>query len=303
MTKIIDLANELTLRAGDSIYLQPCLDIVLYWAGTPFERADGIVSFYEKSLELIGNDLRFFKTETMGAAKPLKKDTLGLVSFWFRETDSRRDIYTLTLESGASHDEPSDRAFSLNVIPGRGFVRLVLPVAFVAESPAAFLNLATALSETLPYDFGQAGLSVNWKRRGGFGDEAMLGMTMMASRYPGFDMSDPSSTMFVVTKGIKCVNWLTFLSRGYVDRLGGVDQLLKNAQPAVGVRSLAKGVAVQAGVAPEPGDSNRLDMLPAYHEAGKLLAPIRSREHPALFGPDGFADNEITNKWLARFDR
>jgi hypothetical protein len=303
MTDIVQLSEQLTLRQDNAIYLQPCLDIVLYWSGTPFERSDGIVAFYERSLELVGKGLKFFKTETMGSPKPVKKDTLGLMPFWFKETESRRDIYTLSLESGASRDEPSDRAFSMAAAPGMGYVRLMLPVSFVAESPQPFLELASSLSETLPYDFGQAGLSVNWKRRGGFGRPAMLAMTSMASRHPGFDLADPYCSMFIVTQGIKCVNWLTFLGPTYVDQLGGVDRLKKNAGADVLVKALANGAMVQAGPAPAAGDVNRRDTLPVYHAAGKLLAPVRSKQHPPMFGPDGFADGEITDRWLARFDR
>lgn len=303
MNDLKDLIEPLTLRQDNNVFLKPCLDIVLYWAGTPFERSDGILAFYERSLELIGNDVKYFRTETMTAAKPLKKDTLGLVPFWFKETDSRRDIYMLFLEGGSKPDEPSDRAFALNVAPGIGYIRLMLPLSFASESAAVFADLAIGLGQSLPYDFGQAGLAINFNHLlAKYKQDALQGMYSIGNRYPGIDMAHPFSTKYIVTKGIKCINWLTFLNAGHVERLGGAANLANAGGREVTVHLLPHGAVVQAGPAPAAGDVNRRDALPAYHHAGRLVAPVRSSEHPAFFGPDGFPDKPASNVWLARFD-
>lgn len=302
MSNLKELAESLTLRQDNDIYLKPCMDIVLYWAGTPFERSDGIVAFYERSLELIGKDVKYFRTETMTAAKPLKKDTLGLLPFWFKETDSRRDIYMLYIESGSKPDEPSDRAFALNAAPGIGYIRLVLPLSY-AKSAAAFADLAMSLGQSLPYDFGQAGVAINFNHLlSKYKQEALQSMNSIGNRFPGIDLAHPFSTQFIVTKGIKCINWLTFLNPEHVERLGGMAKLVEAGGSEVTVQQLLQGAVVRAGPAPAAGDVNRRDTLPAYHQAGRLLAPVRAAEHPAFFGPDGFPDKPASNAWLARFD-
>src|SRR4030095_1658971 len=106
--------EKLDFRDEGIPYLRPCLELTLYWSGPAFERRAEIVKFYRQSLDFVRDGLKFFSTETMRAARPLKKDTLDLIPFWFQETASGRDIYMLFLESGTSPDEPSDSAFALN---------------------------------------------------------------------------------------------------------------------------------------------------------------------------------------------
>lgn len=302
MNDINTLFDRLTFKDEDFVYLKPCLDITLYWSGSVFDHSDGIVNFYRQSLELIGEGLRYFRTETMSKARPIKKDTIGLIPFWFQGTDTRRDIYMLFLESGAAPDEPSDRAFALNAAPGMGFVRLILPVSYIAESISPFLDLATNLGQTLAYDFGQAGLALNWNHLGDYGSRAKEAMNSLANRYPGLDMSHPFCTKYVVSKGIKCVNWLTYLNMDYCQRLGGLPELGKKFDKNVVIHTLNNGIGIQAGPAPEIGDVNRRKSLPVFHQVGKVLAPIRTKVHPPIFGPEGIADKEITEKWLGRFD-
>jgi len=303
MKAIKPVFEKLTYREQGFVYLKPCLDIIFYWSGSAFDRSDGIVAFYQQSLELIGKSLAYFRTETMSAARKLRKDTLELIPFWFQGTASRRDIYMLFLESGSAPDEPSDRAFSLTADAESGYVRLVLPPSFIVESVAPFLDLAKKMGQMLPYDFGNAGYAINWNPLGDNDSDAMEKMYALAKRYPGLDISDPFTTRFITPKGIKCVNWLTFLSKDYGDRLGGRPSLKKKLDDPVIIHEAYRGGAlIQAGPYPEIGDVNRREILPLYHRVGKVLAPIRSKEHPPSFGPEGFGDEEATEKWLSRFD-
>src|ERR1700736_6488873 len=107
MNDIDELPARLTFQRDGFTYLQPCLDVTLYWSGSPFERGDELVSFYRQSIDLIKGDIKFFRTEAMTAARPLKKDTFDLVPFWFQKTSTKRDVYMLFLESGSVPDEPS----------------------------------------------------------------------------------------------------------------------------------------------------------------------------------------------------
>lgn len=302
MNDISAVLGKLDFQDEGFVYLRPCLEITLFWSGSVLDRSDGIVKFYKESLELIGDTLTFFRTETMGAARRIKKDTLGLLPFWFQQTKSKRDVYMLFLESGATADEPSDRAFALNASPGNGFVRLILPVSYIAESVSPFLDVAISLGKTLTYDFGQAGLALNWNHLGDHGRRVKEAMNALANRYPGLDMSHPFSSKYIVSKGIKCVNWLTFLNMDYAERLGGMPKLRTTFDKDVIVHSLDHGIVIQAGPAPELGDVNRRKTLPVYHQVGKVLASIRAKQHPPIFGPEGIGDKEVTEKWLSRFD-
>jgi hypothetical protein len=305
MTDILSFLEKLAYSEEgeeDSIYMKPCLDITLYWCGSLFDRSDDILKFYQQCLEVLGGSLRYFSTETMTEFRPLKKDTLDLLPFWLRGTKSRRDIYMLFLESGLSPDRPSDRAFALNAIPDKGYMRLILPTSFISGSAVPYVDLARNIGQMVSCDFGHGGFAINWDHPGNDQRGVLRVMNSIAHRYPGLDMSYPFSTKYIACKGIKCVNWLTFLNTDYCDRLGGLPALRERLDKNVMIHDAKNGVMIQAGAVPEIGDVNRQEHLPIYHEVGKALAPIRCREHPPLFGPRGFADKEATERWLSRFD-
>src|SRR5262249_54288950 len=153
----------------------------------------------------------------MSSARRVKKDSVDLLPFWLKKPQARRRIYMLFLESGDVADEPSDRAFRFDAIEvdgsAKGSVRLVLPVNTVDTSARAFLDLALGFGKKMTFDFGQAGYSVNWNELGDYSTEAMEAMLAVGRRYPGIDLSNPKVTSFAIPKGIKCVNWLTFLNQ------------------------------------------------------------------------------------------
>ena len=299
MTDKAPVFDKLVLRVDDAVRLQPCFDVTLFWSGSHIEKGAQIVDFYRRSLLLIGSKIRFYRTETMRAASAVKKDSLDLIPLWFTGTKTTRDIYSLFLETGSVPDEPSDRAFALNATPGKGYARVILPASVVSED-AGLVDHILALGNTIPFDFGLAGYAVNWNHLGRDVEEVYDAMARL-TRYPGLDLSDPSGTKFVVTKGIKGVNWFTFLGPAYVEQLGGKNKLRRALGKNVVVHDLNHGVAIQAGPTPQLGDVNRRDKVPIYHEVGRVLVPVRA-PHPPIFGPDGISDPDITEKWLSRFD-
>jgi len=303
MMEVQSLLKKLSNQKEGIVYMKPCLDITLYWSGSVFDRSDDTLRFYGQCLDVVGEDFAYFRTETMTRSHPLKKDSLDLLPFWFQKTKSRRDIYMLFLESGSAPDEPSDRAFALNATLEKGYVRLILPTSFISESAASYLDLARNMAQMVSYDFGQGGFAINWDHPGNNKMGVLRVMNSLANRYPGLDMSHPFCTKYIASKGIKCVNWLTFLNTDYCDRLGGLHELREKFDKSVVIHDASNnGVMIQAGPLPEIGDVNRRENLPIYHQVGKKLAPIRCREHPPIFGPGGFAEKEATEKWLSRFD-
>jgi len=230
-----------------------------------------------------------------------------MLPFWLEQTATRRPIYMMFLESGGVADEPSDAAFALQAneagLQSMGYIRLVLPLVLANEPEGAFASLANGFAGSLDFAFGQAGYAVNWNDLGHYGVDAMNGMRRIAGRHPGVDLSHPAVTQYAVAKGgIKSINWLTFITPDHVSRLGGIDRLRADLGADITVRNLSRGVSIQAGARPGIGDVNRRDDLPLYQRVGRVLAPLRGREHPAFLGRDGLPSAETTQKWLGRFD-
>jgi hypothetical protein len=243
----------------------------------------------------------------MSRARELKKDTLDLVPFWFQKTKSRRDIYMLYLESSAVEGEVSDRAFALHAVEAKGeevgFVRLIVPVDYVEPQTAeAFIALTNDLVHDLDFAFGLAGYALNWNTSTRFVDTARAFMGALRGRFPGLDLSDPGSTKYVAGKGIKCANWLTLLNQKSVDQLGGRKKLTAALGKEVVIHDVPHGVILQAGPAPQFGDTNRREDVPLYRQVGRVIAPIRSHIHPPFLKVGPLVSQTATEEWLARFD-
>jgi hypothetical protein len=298
--------TRLTQSEKGIVFLRPCLDVSCYWAGSAFEHAGGIVHFYQRSLKVIGKKLTLYRTETMSKARPLKKDSLGLIPFWFEQTKSRRDIYMLYLESSPKEGEVSDHAFALHAVEAKGeevgFVRLILPVDFIEKEKLSFIDLTKELVQELEFDSGHAGYSLNWNTSRRFADSAKAFMGTLRGRYPGLDLSHPGNTKYIAGKGIKCVNWLTLINEDSVKRLGGKKKLAAALGKGVVVHEVPHGAIIQAGPTPQIGDVNRRETLPIYHQVGRVLAPLRSAAHPAFLKVGPLVSQSASNEWLARFD-
>jgi hypothetical protein len=296
----------LTRTRDDVVFMRPCLDLTCYWRGSAFEHAQGILRFHQRCIDLIGARLTSYKTETMASPKPLKKDSLELVPFWFTGTRSRRDIYMLYLESSAFIANVSDGAFALHAIEAEdeslGYARIVVPPEAALSHPERFVQLALDLVAELRFDFGHGGFGLNWLAAPRFDDDVRTVLGNLRTRYAGLDLSDPGSTKYCAGSGIKCANWLTLLSTEQVESLGGVEAIAQTVGKEVTLHPLPHGLLIQAGPQPELGDVNRREALLLYRRVGRLVAPLRSEIHPPFLKVDGVVSEGDTDEWLARFD-
>lgn len=297
-----DIYSPLVHKLGDFVYLRPCCEVILYWSGSIFEHGAALLKFQERALDLIASRIKFYRTETMGAAKPAKKDSTELLRFWLEGTTTRRDVYMLFLESGSAADEPSEHAFAVSAAPGNGHIRLVLPPSFCIDGEK-LMSLTLDLTKDFAFDFGTAGYSLNWNWLGKHIRRSQLAMNALAPRFVGVDMSMPLGTQFIVPTGIKCANWITLINSAMLEKLGGTNVVTNALGSDASLHIVAHGAALRAGVAPSLGDVNRRDSLLGYHAVGRVVASLRAPKHAPIFGPSGIPDQIATDKWLARFDR
>lgn len=295
-----------SLSPAEQVYVVLCLDVTVYWNGSMYDHAEGILHFYDQAMAVIGREVTFYKTETMENARPVNEETLGLLPLWLEQSEEDRDIFMLFLESGVKRNVPSERAFALQVLEGEGDenkvggIRLVLPIDFIDGGVEPFLELAKKLVAKLHFDSGHGGYTVNWDEIESDYDAEQI-LARLSRRYPGIDIPDMGGTHYAIPTGLKRVNWLTFLGAMRVERFGGTDVLREALSDEIVVHDLPTGVMIQAGPAPGTGDVNRDQGLDAYHEVGRLLAPLRSPDHPP-FIPSGEDDEEATEEWLGWFD-
>jgi hypothetical protein len=282
--------------------LRLCLDVVLYYDGGFRENADGVLHFYNRSIEAIGDKVKYFLTDGEGSFKKIKSDTLDMLPFWTTADAVPRGVYGLDLEGGPTSRAVSDVAFQMFNSPGRpGWVRLVLPLEFISQGVEPFVALAGSAAEKLRFLSGQAGYAVNVKR--GYPSDLRTGrIAFISKRFRGIDIGRPLFFSKYLSESIKCVNWLTFIGEWAVDDLGGVGSIRARLGPEIVVHELPHGLMIQAGPRPGFGDVNAREELPHYRKVGQLLKRLRIPE--SVLGPyDEIGGSENTRNWLARFDK
>jgi hypothetical protein len=279
-----------------------CLDIVLYYDGGFRENAEGILHFYNQSLEIIGDRVQYFLADGEGTFKRIKEDTLQMLPFWTTAEAVPRAIYGLDLEGGPTGRDVSDTAFQMYNSPGRpGWVRLVLPLEFICSGVGQFVSLAASAAEKLRFIGGHGGYAVNAKR--GYPSFLEGGrIAMISKRFRGIDIGRPLFFSKYVHSSIKCVNWLTFIGDWAVDELGGIEKIKTRLGKDIVVHELPHGLMIQAGPRPGFGDVNAREELPHYRKVGQVLKPLRIPLD--VLGPyDEIGGGENTRNWLARFDK
>jgi hypothetical protein len=284
-------------------YLKLCVDVALYFVGPPAAHASGIVEFYEQALSIIKPDIVQYETGTMSKPRRIKADTFDMLPLWVTDPKAKQDMMQLRLDNSTTPDSAADRAFQFVYFEyyNAGALRLVLPASFVDESASPLLDLARRLPRKLKFSSGLGGYSLNWNKIGNLAHEAKKDISVISRRHPGIDIPDLAGDVRVISRGIKCVNWLTFLDDGYVEQLGGLEHLRKTLDREVVCDQLTHGILIQAGPRLETGDVNRRLTLPLYHNVGSVVAKVRAKEHLA-FVPSAKDPGEATEKWLARFD-
>lgn len=281
-----------------------CVDLLIYYRGGVRENRDGILDFYQRSMDIVGTTVKFQGIDRRGRMKKVTEKSFDLLPFWLSDSAAQRSEYGLVFESGEHPSDVSDTAFHFyhgTLAPG--CLRLILPVEFLkGEGKERFLHLTEVATRRLRILAGSAGFAVNMAE--GFPSQQQGGhIYKISRRYHGIDLGDPMSFAKFMKFGIKCVNWLTFLSETVVERLGGVSGLRSTFSELgeVEMHQLEYGMMVRAGALPGFGFVNRQERLAAYHQAGAVLRSVRVP--PSAWGRwNDVGGSENLHQWLARFD-
>jgi Protein of unknown function (DUF3396) len=300
--------QQLPLVLDGKTVVFPCVEIIALSATPKTHGVEGYLRFHEAFDRRYGAHLRHYRlNDSTRWKKLLPKDRRKLAA-WFSDTRTlRAPLLGITMHTHDLADEPQPplfRMFFEHVWPEypRGMFRMVLPLA-AWEDPGALLELADEAMAEFPVYWGSMGFSFYWKSTDTTIDkhaEQWLGRHLV--RYPGLAMGNDMLLNAFVEEGIANIGWLTFVGDALIDKLGGRDALSKAVRGTqVGLRSYARGVALQAGPRPELGDVNRRDTLPLYREVGRILEPVFApNEVLERIQVTGIKDPDRRLAWLRR---
>ena len=288
------------------------LDMTVYVRRSFYDCAEGVVSFYRRAMQEIGEDVKWYFTESMERPRKVSSKTFEMVPSWFAEGARRRKILQMTLCDGAKADEIVPRRFQMlssDAAPGEdpgdapeldtGVLRLVLPLD-VLSNPDDVVSLFIALTDGIPFVSGHAGYGLVWDELA-MDSDVKRRIFALSRRYPGLDVYGFLAVRQFIRSGIKCVNWLTLLGDGAVGRLKS-DLINGLAVEGVDVRRLKGGILLRASKTPLLGDVNLGDHVAAYNRVGAALRSVRDVPDEDSIYPF-VGDEEQTLEWLARYDR
>ena len=207
-----------------------------------------------------------------------------------------RDVLSLQYRYGFEyHGCGGNGAAHGRGLPEGSAVSFWLPTEYLEEhGPGRVRALAVELASSLPYCSGQAGLSFN-------GETSPLGRSEEARalcfRHPGIDCASVGSLSWPTGPQIRGPSWLTFLGPPLLGEMGGAAALRSRlVSPGTHVQEMDEERAViTLGEAPEAGDLEQGQTLPAYRELARVLEPwLYHDEIAARWNPDQL-------RWERRF--
>jgi hypothetical protein len=181
------------------------------------------------------------------------------------------------------------------------FLQVSFPVLWFQGKSEGFPELILRWSTRLGAYHGYGGITLIESPDDNLSQTFSTTIAAFGGRYPGIEIDDPMSHKLATVDGIKGGNWLTILSTGFVEKLGGGEILREKLGEPFAVVDYDGGVMVVAGPIPEVGDRNWNADTPLYKRLARVLDPIRIKDHAPPYAEGRFAEEGEYEKWLARF--
>lgn len=304
--------TDLELVVGGTTAAAPVFIVDLYTDKLFSTIPEQVLACYEMFLRLCPPErIKHYATETMDQHKETSSRTFTMLPSWLKKGAAPRKYIYLELLSGDNREAVPDFRFLVaGYEPGSighsarfaSLLRICVPAAWGGGHASEMRDMVIHLAGLIPYTAGHAGFAMDWSRY--FEQKACPHAYQKGMRHLGFDVPGESNDCLVVGHdSMKTVNWLTLLGQPLLSKLGGVDQIRARASNRIKLRPTGGGLMLEAGDAPEVGDVNRGDPLPAYAEVYKLVEPVAEvgiqRSKAMTFLPGD--EHQNTLRWLRRF--
>jgi len=265
----------------------------LRWSEAPFAR--GVPPFRRIDLDYISG---YCRTIELPDGPEIDRD--AAIDFHFG-----RDGYSLDCGGGAqaAHASPYSYGFWSTFggdPPGVRFqacpvLSLTVPDTWPHEDFAARV---TAIARELRLRWATAGLTYAAWTVYEY-EIAERAIFAHARRHWGYDVPEYLNYTVRFLDEIRSINWLTFLGPALAERLRKEGKELVSAGP-LEISAAGDALRIRAGIRPEAGDVNRLQIPAAYQAADALVRPVRSSGGMLFSG--GWTRDQ-TAEWLQRFGK
>ena len=271
------------------------LQIVLYTNQRLPELAEGVSTCYRLFLDRFGDDVDRYSARSMRQARAFSAKYADVFPTLCQEQGE--GLPRFAAFHGKQKLDYRPPVFQTWQYDGFSWLQLHLPPDS-AKDRDGVLHWVSTLADAFPFRCGTVGFSLCWYEDAAARDAIVPKLIApLYKRYPGFALGTPGD---ISDHPLPPVNWLTLLGPELVEKLGGVRQVSSDlGDDVISVTPMGAGICIRAGEAPQIGDRNRGDDVPAYRKVGAYLKDYRGDEYLDL---PGFEDDDDTAAWLARFD-
>lgn len=311
--ELVELARLLTVGGEDgSPALRVGLLATLFFTD-PWTKPvrDAVTDAAEEYLRRFGTHLRWAQNPNGGPYQTMSSGKVQLPRDWLPQHKDG-ESWSFGFHGGESADSASEFQVSAfgsdNVTKDLGFVQIYLPLPWFVDHPeVTFPDLILNFAKRLRPLSGYAGIGV-LESLNGYAREAYQDtVRKIAERFPGLEVEDRIGHDIYLAKGIKGVNWLTFLGDRWIHELGGLDYLRIRLGEDFKLTPYDGGLMIQAGPKPQIGDVTLNRWPQHYVTLAKVLKSIQIKVHDAFHRGDPAGvqhrmDHEASLAWLFRFD-
>jgi TseV toxin immunity protein TsiV len=306
----VEIGEALTLRDETGLtVIEVGLRATLYFKnGHSLERRRAVAACFEEFFGMAGDRLHWVIPKGLRQKdSSLEQAAAALIADLTSESFDEEDSWEFIWHGGEAIDAASNlmiQGFGCQAWKsapphnGLSFLSVVFPLTFFSDRPFGLPTLLARWADRLGPLHGYGGIGLSYSPDPfvafRYGSE-IIGFGM---RFPGLELDYPIHHALWCKEGIKGGNWLTVLSTGFVDKLGGVEQLAATLGEPFVFTEYSGGVLIRAGSVPELGDRNRQIETPTYARLSKALKPIRIRINGTVTG----ISRDQFEAWLTRFD-
>jgi len=255
--------------------------VTLYFHhGHSLHKREGVLRCFREYQQMCGEQLRWWvvEGETFNPVSKLRNRDMApyLLSAKFEQFDQS---WAFFWHGGDRKEDASDfrfRAFGESKSEAEAgdelsFLQATFPVDWFENDWQKLTRLTFSWAERMEPFHGYAGIGILDAADRGLAAANEKSLYALAQRHPGLEADYPLQHGLWTKGGIKGSNWLTVLSNGFIERLGGIEFLTGNIEPPLQLMRYAGGAIIVAGPRPEVGDRNRGVDTPTYRKIARLL--------------------------------
>jgi hypothetical protein len=321
--------STLRIAQDGDVVIAPCLALTVWFRVTD---APALLDFHDRAMEALGPLLTHYKAEEMKRPAKITARARTMIPTWLKKPAGYKSYFARFQGaedvSGASFEvhfryiprltpEQQERwQKNLPTLAEQGFFtapfptstfRVTVPLDHPLAVPEQFRDWALGFEAVKSGEFVTGGCDLSLNYDYGRGDVVIDRVKASCARHPGLDWLHPDIHNYLhryeskppaLLPLVKRAGWITLVNERSVEALGGTSKLAEalRSDPAVKIRELAHGLALQAGEGPRPGDLSRLDV--PYRSVAAAIRPVRIGRVGDPRSPDDWM-----TEWLGALDR